>query len=108
MSNSKRCTLGNRESSVSLSGFRIVAITVHPFSENSLAVTFPKPDEAPVIKIVLFIFLFFNICYKEQELKASKTCHLGRSNPNGYFSVFCSTFVGYRLSKTQRRSMESG
>ena len=38
-------------SSVSFSGCLIAAITVQPFEANNLAVAFPKPDEAPVMKI---------------------------------------------------------
>src|SRR5450432_1733983 len=45
--------------SFSFSGLRIVAITFQPFDANNFAVAFPKPVEAPVIKIV---FILFNFC----------------------------------------------
>jgi hypothetical protein len=48
-------------SSVSFSGCLIAAITVQPLEANNLAVAFPKPDDAPVIKIVLFILVNFKI-----------------------------------------------
>jgi hypothetical protein len=48
-------------SSVSFSGCLIAAITVQPLEANNLAVAFPKPDEAPVIKIVLSFYIIFKI-----------------------------------------------
>ena len=40
-------------SSFSLFGSRIEAMTFHPFEANSFAVARPKPEELPVMKIVL-------------------------------------------------------
>jgi hypothetical protein len=41
-------------SSFSLSGFRMEAMTFHPFAANNLAVARPKPEELPVIKIAFW------------------------------------------------------
>ena len=43
---------GNSPLSSSRSALRPVIMVCHPFSLNNLAVAFPKPDVAPVIKIV--------------------------------------------------------
>src|SRR6185503_3494134 len=51
-SSGRSTTRGSLVSSVSLSGFRIVAITVQPFDEKSLAAARPSPDELPVMKTV--------------------------------------------------------
>jgi hypothetical protein len=48
------------------SGERIVATTFHPLAAKNFAVGFPMPDEVPVIKIVLFIDVF----YREQGASA--------------------------------------
>ena len=46
---------------VSACGKKVNSMKNSPFEANNLAVAFPKPDEAPVMKIVLFIFLIFKI-----------------------------------------------
>jgi len=40
-------------SSFSFLGSRMEAMTLHPFDANSFAVALPKPEELPVMKIVL-------------------------------------------------------
>jgi hypothetical protein len=44
-----------RASSVSVVGFRIVAITFQPLLAKSLVAALPMPDDVPVIKTVFFI-----------------------------------------------------
>ena len=51
-------TSSRSDSSFSLSGERMVAITFHPLAAKVFALNFPKPLDAPVIKTVfLFIVL---------------------------------------------------
>jgi hypothetical protein len=52
MSSGNRTTPESLASSVSFSGVRMVAITLHPREENSLVAALPRPDELPVMKMV--------------------------------------------------------
>src|SRR6267154_1324018 len=63
-SNGNTVMLPTLFSSVSVSGLRMVAITFQPLEANNFAVAFPKPVEAPVMKIVFILFFILKLKYK--------------------------------------------
>lgn len=82
MSRANNTIPGSVASSVSFSGFRIVATTAYPREANNFAAALPSPEELPVMKMVLRDPLVMTSSsihrWVTERLFAGQSCRYGR------------------------------